>query len=118
MAPIFLLAGQINILALLPELHCLPNPLLTRETRYIYFAKCSFFFQNFCSQKCRNAPCIFAVELKVSVLLIADQSIRVTFFQSVILVGFIQRHGLQHLLRGLFICKGRIFLGFLNRCDG
>ena len=118
MGSIFLLAGQIDALPLFPEFHCLRNPLFTRKTRYIYFAKYSFLFQNFCSKQFGNALCILAVELKVSILLITDQRIRVTLFQRVVLVGGIQRHGLQHLLRRLFVCKRCILLGFLNRCDG
>ena len=93
MGSIFLLAGQIDALTLLPELHCLRSPLFTRETRYLNFAERGFLFQNFCSKQFGNALCILAVELKVSVLLIADQSIRVTLFQRVILVGGIQRQG-------------------------
>ena len=124
---IFLLAGQIDALTLLPELHCLRSPLFTRETRYLNFAECSFFFQNFCSQKCRNALCIFTVELKVSVLLITDQRIRVTLFQRVILGGSIQRQGLQGRLNGLFFrCIRnhnaahplRCVLAILIQCNG
>ena len=118
MGSIFLLAGQIDALPLFPELHCLRSPLFTRKTRYLNLAECGFLFQQLAAKKFRNALCILAVELKVTVLLVADQSIRVTLFQRVILVGGIQRQRLQRLLRRLFICKKRIFLGFLNRCDG
>ena len=64
------------------------------KTRYLNLAERGFLFQNFCSKQFGNALCILAVELKVSVLLIADQSIRVTLFQRVILVGGIKRQGL------------------------
>ena len=51
MGSIFLLAGQIDALTLLPELHCLRNPLFTRETRYLNFAECGFLFQQLAAKK-------------------------------------------------------------------
>ena len=51
MGSIFLLAGQIDTLPLFPELHCLRNPLFTRETRYLNLAECGFLFQQLAAKK-------------------------------------------------------------------
>ena len=51
MGSIFLLAGQIDALPLLPELHCLRNPLFTRKTRYLNLAECGFLFQQLAAKK-------------------------------------------------------------------
>ena len=60
-------------------------------------------------------------------LLVADQCIRVTLFQRIILVGFIQRQGLQGRLNGLFFrCIRshnaahplRCVLAILIQCNG
>ena len=51
MGSIFLLAGQIDAFPLLPELHCLRNPLFTRKTRYLHLAECGFLFQQLAAKK-------------------------------------------------------------------
>ena len=51
MGSIFLLAGQIDALPLLPEFHCLRSPLFMRKTRYLNLAECSFLFQQLAAKK-------------------------------------------------------------------
>ena len=51
MGSIFLLAGQIDALPLLPELHCLRSPLFTWKTRHLNLAECGFLFQQLAAKK-------------------------------------------------------------------
>ena len=51
MGSIFLLAGQIDALPLLPELHCLKSPLFTWKTRHLNLAECGFLFQQLAAKK-------------------------------------------------------------------